>query len=293
MDYTRYLIQIIYLITLFEIFNTSEFVTSYGDVSTNATDFRTNDDVSNMLQSMFVDLPSTWTPNSQNAAAQFYSSTSKIIFLKNSTYCTMYSKRCFVRVIIGDLKLKKSLKIRTQSRKIIEFKSIESCLFTSNNSLVRKECKLAIDEYNNNMNLNSFLTINGNNNISRFGVENFFLIRVRAKLVGIRNLEIEYLDQTSSKNVQDSRVVKLEHRVIVTRPDRFIDTFQVVYIVIFSILISVIMGILLDVSTLIKIIKMPIPVLIGFISQYLVMPLVSFQIVLLIFYTKIPQIQIV
>lgn len=103
-------------------------------------------------------------------------------------------------------------------------------------------------------------------------MENFFLIRLKPKLVGIKNLEIEY---TESENENSSLRLKFIHRVIITRPERFIDSFQMSYIVVFSVLISVIMGILLDMNTLIKIIKMPLPVLIGFISQYFFMPMVK------------------
>jgi hypothetical protein len=205
----------------------------------------------------------------------------RVLFLRNVTSCTMYSKKCFVKVLIWDYaSLRSSFKVKTQSRKIIEYKSMEACSALSNGSSLRKECRLTYDEL-----------VARNLSLS-FGMENLYLIRVRAKLVGIRNLEIEYLldsstDVEPSGNVSSIsvsggsssaalvRVIRLEHRVIVTRPERFIDTFQVIYIVVFSILISVIMGILLDVDTLVKIIKMPFPVFIGFISQYLFMPLVN------------------
>lgn len=88
--------------------------------------------------------------------------------------------------------------------------------------------------------------------------------------MGIKTLEIEY-----AENENNSIRFKINHRIVITRPERFIDTFQMGYIVVFSILISVIMGILLDLNTLIKIIKMPFAVLIGFISQYFFMPMVS------------------
>lgn len=191
-----------------------------------------------------------------SASTTSSSSSSKILFLKNSTSCIMYSKKCYIRVILTEASIKKSLKIKTKSKtkKFIEFKTIDACLPSAfNMSVIRRECRL-FDNYT-----------------LLYKPNQLFVVRVRAKLVGTEYLEFEYFDSEKSTRVMQT------HTVIVTRPERFIDDFQMVYIVVFSIFISVIMGILLDVDTLIKIIKMPFPVLIGFVSQYLFMPMVIFR----------------
>ena len=64
------------------------------------------------------------------------------------------------------------------------------------------------------------------------------------------------------------------YSVIVTSPQRKIDIFFQYYVIFFQAIISIFMGLLLDVKTLLKIIKMPIPVLIGILTQYVGMPLV-------------------
>ena len=84
--------------------------------------------------------------NTQVPANAYVPANSKIIMIKNSTTCTMYSKRCFVRIIVLDpiATIRKSIKVKTPSKRIVEFKSIEAC--TQNNSAIRKECR-AFENY--------------------------------------------------------------------------------------------------------------------------------------------------
>jgi hypothetical protein len=69
----------------------------------------------------------------------------------------------------------------------------------------------------------------------------------------------------------------IEHQVIVTSPERIVDKIHQAYIIIFQTVISVFMGLLIDMNTILKIIKIPTPVLIGVSLQYLGMPLVSLK----------------
>lgn len=178
----------------------------------------------------------------------------KIIFLNNATKCQMYHKKCFVKIILTDPNLISSIKAKSLSRKTFEFKSMEKCsLF--NASTLSKECV----EFKNYTRL--------------YSIQQFFLLRLKPRLVGIKYLELEYLTGESDDYLAHSLVKQL-HKIVITRPERFIDTFQLIYIVFFSTLIAIVMGILLDLDALFKIVKMPIPVLIGFVSQYLFMPLV-------------------
>jgi hypothetical protein len=96
------------------------------------------------------------------------------------------------------------------------------------------------------------------------------LIKVDAKIVGKTN----FLFRIIKNDIYIESEYK--HNVIITSPVRFIDLFHEIFIGVFSIIISIIMGILLDTNTLIiRVIKTPIPVVIGFFAQYLFMPMVK------------------
>lgn len=87
---------------------------------------------------------------------------------------------------------------------------------------------------------------------------------IRSKLVAKVNLTI--IDLKSNETYV--------HPIYIVQPNRVLDKVHQVYIIIFQNIISMIMGLLIDVKSLVKIVKMPIPVLVGFFSQYLCMPLV-------------------
>ena len=67
----------------------------------------------------------------------------------------------------------------------------------------------------------------------------------------------------------------IDSSILITQPERLIDFIHRIFIIIFQTVISTSMGILIDVKTILKIIKLPKPVLIGFLTQYTCMPLVS------------------
>ena len=91
-----------------------------------------------------------------------------------------------------------------------------------------------------------------------------FFILIDAIIVGKENISIKQGNNTINT-----------HAVIITSPQRVIDLVHQFYIIIFQTIISAFMGLLLDVKTIVKIIKMPIPVLVGISTQYLGMPLVN------------------
>ena len=66
-------------------------------------------------------------------------------------------------------------------------------------------------------------------------------------------------------------------RIVVTKPSRFVDKFYDIYVFVFSVSISVLMGIMLEWEIIKSMVKLPLPVIIGFCSQYILMPLVSKQ----------------
>ena len=90
-------------------------------------------------------------------------------------------------------------------------------------------------------------------------------IIIKSIVVGKGRIGLEY------NKTKDS----VEFNVIITQPQRLIDMIHRLFIIVFQTLISTSMGLLIDVNTILKIIKMPKPVLIGFMTQYTCMPLVN------------------
>ena len=180
----------------------------------------------------------------------------------------MYSKKCIVKLVVHDAKLMDTLKIASTSTKIIRFKSIEWCGAKNLSSKVKKYCSFSLDE-------SGLSSPSLDSEYSDYNMSSLYLVYVKCRLVGIKNLEFSF-DLPYSRNFSEvnADTLKFVHMVVVARPERFIDHILLVYVVFFSCVMSIIMGILLDIKTLLKIIQMPVPVLIGFCSQYLCMPLV-------------------
>ena len=181
--------------------------------------------------------------------------------LTNLTYCQMYSRKCIVKVYIENKNLAKYLRVVSDDKRIIRFKSMESCGSANLTAKMKKDC---------------LATCNNDSDIK--DISDLYLVYLKPKLVGVKNLEFTFnlSNYTDNSNLNKSTVYTYIHKVIISSPERFIDTFQLAYIVFFSFIMAIIMGILLDVETLIKIIKIPIPVFIGFFSQYFFMPLVNY-----------------
>lgn len=93
-------------------------------------------------------------------------------------------------------------------------------------------------------------------------------------------LDIFYNDDTSF-----SRIWTLN--ILVTQPKRRIDTAFYVFIPFIVIAISILMGILLDTTVIISIFEKPIPVLVGFVAQYGLMPFLAMGIAKLFHYTPL------
>ena len=171
-----------------------------------------------------------------------------LIFQTNSTQCAMFAKNCFINLIIIDSKQISDLQVKSSDRYLVKVKSIDSC---SNRTHYQK-C-VTIEEFEQ---LSSKQKVNMSKNI--------FVVVLEPILVGKTGIKF------------DLNTVSYVHTVVVTQPKRFIDLFQQIYTVIFSLSTALIMGVLLDLSKLKKILVMPLPVIIGFISQYLFMPLLAF-----------------
>jgi hypothetical protein len=175
--------------------------------------------------------------------------TDLIEFKDNSTKCSMFSNDCYVNFILRNITDLKNLKVTSSNHKLLKIKSIDSCNDLNN----YQKCPDII----------SFKSV-ANREIQLLD-KNIFALNLDSILVG-KIIIFFNLNNNSYFN----------HSVVITQPKRIIDLIQQIYIIIFSLTTALIMGILLDIEKLKKILKIPIPVIIGFISQYLFMPLLAF-----------------
>ena len=158
-----------------------------------------------------------------------------VIIPKISTSCPMYGKSCEIPVYF-----QKDVEIifQTSDNRFFKFLKIETCNKTDDLQ----------DKFSNS---------------STSFAYTLKCILIDSIIVGKGSILIKY-DNDSM----------ISHDVIIISPQRTIDFVQQYFIIVFQTIISIFMGVLLDLETIVKIIKMPIPVLIGFVCQYLGMPIV-------------------
>lgn len=163
--------------------------------------------------------------------------------------CTMYSKKCYLEMYMWRNVSLDGFSVECTNSKIIRPGWIDLCKNRIN--LKKKNCS----------------TLSNNNNDDD---KNYVLVffNLYPKIVGKSECVIR-------QHLDSSNETLFVGNVIVTRPDRFIDKIQDIYIIFFSVVIAICMGVLLDPKTLLNILRIPISVAIGFIAQYLFMPLVT------------------
>lgn len=183
----------------------------------------------------------------QNDQTTISDNNDDIIFNSNKTSCAMYTDNCelflLVKNSISDEINQDSL--MSTNLRTFSIDSIE-LLDTTNVSIKQKS------------------------SFENYTLDNYkiYLIKLKPGIVGF-----DYLVLIKSN---------ISHYVVISEPRRIIDIIFDVYIKVFQVSISLLMGILLDTSALYKLVKIPIPIAVGFISQYLIMPLISFGFVKLI-----------
>jgi hypothetical protein len=92
-------------------------------------------------------------------------------------------------------------------------------------------------------------------------------INLDANLVGKDVVEVVYFQYVKNQFDQlELLKIVSNHTVIVTTPSTTLDIILQVYGISFGIVVSLFMGILLDLNTILKIVKMPIPVVVGILS---------------------------
>lgn len=210
----------------------------------------------------FVSISTQNDANSEDNAKEAESNQDKLaIFNTEKTSCAMYTDNCQLNVLIKKTvqNISKNMFQTTDSR-TFTIDSIQSCEELANNDIS--------NNFTNNIKCPEFAEFNSLLSDSQKYYSKF-IIKLNPGIVGIDYL-IFHPNEMSRK---------VQHLVIISEPRRLIDILFDYYIRLFQILISFLMGILLDSTALFKLVKMPVPVLIGFFSQYGIMPLVAFAFV--------------
>jgi hypothetical protein len=197
-------------------------------------------------------------------------------FKSNSTTCAMFSKSCKIEIFLKKKLNLNSLQVNPYKTKFYKFLRMQLC--RTNSGISDCSVKLEDDEENDVNSLNTAF------------------IYIDAIIVGKTQLFLNYnftnedfvisdkMNDEDSNNEEDhnrTNVMELttsyylKHDIIISSPQRILDKIHMIYVIIFQTIVSVFMGLLLDVKAIVKIIKMPIPVVIGFVSQYIFMPLVK------------------
>lgn len=176
----------------------------------------------------------------------------QILIPINVTRCNMYSNDCKILILISNEIQITDLKASINETKCFTFIKFESCDNIISNT------KLTANEDCNKTNVTALIP-------KKIQIDNYKIVYAFFKPIIIGKSFIRF-----SNNQTDIGMVNM----IILQPKRLIDSIFDKFVLVFQLMISTFMGLLLDVNTISKIIKMPIPVLIGFLSQYICMPLV-------------------
>ena len=112
--------------------------------------------------------------------------------LSNKSLCQMYSKKCIIKLVINNPRLVDNLKVVSTSKKILSLKSIEWCGSRNLSSKIKKYCTFDIEDEQKST--NNFIRLEEN----VYNLSSLYLIYVKCRLVGIKNLEFSF--DFNSKN---------------------------------------------------------------------------------------------
>lgn len=156
--------------------------------------------------------------------------------------CRMFYSECTFQVLISKLIPVADLFIYSSNDEIYNFESIEQC---------EGNCSLdPFESYNLSWPTKTHVNYN---------------IKIKPALIGASDL-VFFRNSTNKEVARWS--------IVIFQPKRVVDKIFDIWIWVFGTLISLLMGVLIDRESLLKIIRMPKAVIIGFCCQYLFMPLV-------------------
>jgi predicted permease len=185
-----------------------------------------------------------------------------IIVNTNQTKCRMAINNCEIDVLVKNSLDLSRLVFRVNNEKYFRFSSFENC------TNQQKKC-LSFENFNRTI---SEINISFKNVTAHYTIRK---IRLNSVLVGNSSLSVFFNDYNVK---EEDWPMMLEHVLIATAPRRPVDIFFDAWTWSFGAIISLLMGILLDGQALLKIVKMPKAIAIGFCCQYILMPLMAFAI---------------
>jgi len=128
--------------------------------------------------------------------------------LTNKSFCQMYSKKCIIKLVISNSKLVDNLKVTSTSKKILSVKSIEWCGSRNLSTKIKKYCTL--DEVNDEQkSLNNARKLDENNSSYNSSINSLYLVYVKCRLVGIKNLEFSF-DFSNTNSTMQPAMVQLD-----------------------------------------------------------------------------------
>ena len=179
-----------------------------------------------------------------------------IVFNTKQTRCPMLAEVCYLNILLKSSVNLNELLIQSDNPKVAALKTILPCENSISLQTANVKCQ----------NVEDFFVVYSNTTTENYIA---YVVLLTTKIVGKANIFLAFGNQT-----QISPLHQYQYKVIITQPERLIDKIFSVYVWFMQTTISLIMGILIDSKALLKLVKIPIPVIIGFFSQYLIMPLV-------------------
>jgi hypothetical protein len=122
--------------------------------------------------------------------------------LTNKSFCQMYSKKCIIKLIISNSKLVDNLKVTSTTKKILSVKSIEWCGSKNLSTKIKKYCTL--DDVNDEQKLQNNASSKLDENINSYNssINSLYLVYVKCRLVGIKNLEFSFDFSNTNSTMQ-------------------------------------------------------------------------------------------
>lgn len=179
--------------------------------------------------------------------------TSKIQLLYNTSTCRMYSSDCKIHLLVTKDFDISYLSVKINDSKFFKFLRFVPCSSNETNLAFASECSKTV------IPLQAPAKVN---------IENYTILYAVFEPIIIGGSFIEFA--YNETNFYQFINVNL----IITQPKRIKDLIFEKFVLVIQLLIAFFMGLLLDANAIMKIIQIPKPVLIGFLSQYICMPLV-------------------
>lgn len=178
--------------------------------------------------------------SSDNSSEKFY--------FKTFEKCRMLGELCELYFFVDPILELKDLIGQSTDENVFQVDSVEPCLFS-----------------------NQIQTCLSNKQENETIIEdrNVFRVKIRQNIIGQASVILQ------GQNSENANQTFTFDNYVVTTPRRIIDKIFDVWVWIFQMCVSFLMGVLIDRHSIVKIIKMPKAIFVGFFCQYLIMPMVN------------------